>query len=503
MIISERFCALAVNNKHMQIHINFSVRVVLFFLFSVSRLYSQEVIWANRVLEVSNDIFHEDTFPQYNSIQILGKPNVLPQSVSSPCSWKVIENGKAKDSIYVSFEKPIKIKQIIVGETVNPGAIIKITGFSISNLEYVLFEKKGQALYNKEKLWNLFIPETLEEIRVLKLEISHKYINGDKEYDAIGISNSDEPFVPRINLPIDIDSTYKPINLGKLINSKFGEVAPIISSDEKTIFFTRSNHPDNIKVSEKKKESQFEIKQDIWFSKLNENEEWGKPVNLGEPINNISNNAAVSISDDGNSLFILNVYLPNGKFVAGLSKSTFIDNKWEWPKQIKIENFQALEVYNEISKRRVLETEYAVSPDQDILIMGLKRQETFGHKDLYVSFKIAENSYSTPKNLGNIVNSAAREGAPFLASDNKTLYFHSSGHPGFGETDIYMTKRLDDSWTNWSEPINLGPFINSSKWDGYLTIPFSGEFGYFSSANNSLGSDDLFKIKLSKSIKPD
>jgi outer membrane protein OmpA-like peptidoglycan-associated protein len=89
-----------------------------------------------------------------------------------------------------------------------------------------------------------------------------------------------------------------------------------------------------------------------------------------------------------------------------------------------------------------------------------------------------------------------------LAADNKTLYFNSNGHPGYGDADIYVTTRLDETWTNWSEPVNLGPVINSPEWDGYITIPASGEFAYFSSLKNSLGSDDIFKIKLFPSIKP-
>jgi outer membrane protein OmpA-like peptidoglycan-associated protein len=235
---------------------------------------------------------------------------------------------------------------------------------------------------------------------------------------------------------------------------------------------------------------------------LTKNGTWDIATNIGEPINNSANNAAATISADGKSLFVLNVYLPNGKYVAGLSKATMKNKKWELPKQIRIVDFQALEVYDEKVKVKKTVTEYAISSDEKYLVMGLRRSDTFGDKDLYVSFKTSDNSYAKPINLGQILNSAGNEGSPFLAADNKTLYFNSNGHPGYGDADIYVTTRLDESWTNWSEPVNLGPVINSPEWDGYITIPASGEFAYFSSLKNSLGSDDIFKIKLFPSIKP-
>ncbi len=475
--------------------------LLLFFCFNYS-LLAQEVLWATKILEKSSETVDEIYSPKYRAIQVIGKPNVLPQTISSPCSWRPTGSGSGEDYIKVGFEKGIRIKQIVVGEAVNPGAIARIFGYTQDNQEVLLFENRDPLPRLSGRLWNIIIPQTAQTIIAIKLLIEHSLNKGMKEYDAIGISESETLFVAKINVAENIPKDLQKENLGPNINSKYGEVAPIISPDGKNMYFTRLNHPENSKESSNKNDKLNEIAQDVWMSKLTKSGDWDKATNIGEPINNSANNAAATISADGKSLYVLNVYLPNGKFVAGLSKATMRNKKWELPKQIQISEFQALEVYDEKLKIKKTVTEYAISSDEKFLLMGLRRTESYGDKDIYVSFKKMDGVYSKPINLGITINSAGNEGSPFLAADNKTLYFNSNGHPGFGDADIYVSTRLDDTWTNWSEPINLGPIINSQEWDGYITIPASGEYAYFSSLKNSIGSDDIFKIKLFPSVKP-
>ena len=89
------------------------------------------------------------------------------------------------------------------------------------------------------------------------------------------------------------------------------------------------------------------------------------------------------------------------------------------------------------------------------------------------------------------------------AADNVTLYF-SSNRPGtLGENDIWMTKRLDDSWQKWSEPQNLGSPINTEDWDAFFTMDAGGEYAYMSSALKSMGESDIVRVKLLEKEKPD
>jgi len=96
-----------------------------------------------------------------------------------------------------------------------------------------------------------------------------------------------------------------------------------------------------------------------------------------------------------------------------------------------------------------------------------------------ISFKEDDNVWSEPMNIGNTVNTAAEESAPFLDDDMETLYFSSDGYSGYGGSDIYVTKRLDDTWKNWSEPENMGSGINSETDDIYFNLPEVGDYGYF------------------------
>lgn len=467
------------------------------------RLSAQEVLWAAKVLEKSSETVDEKFSPKHRAVQVLGSPSVLPLAISSACSWRPVGTSFGEDYIKVGFEKAIRVRQIIIGETVGPGAVGRIFGYTRDNKEILLYENKGNNTRRKPGIWNEIIPETEQEITAIKLLIVHSLVKGPKEYDCIGISASSEPFVAKVNVAEGLPPDLEKINLGAAVNSRYSEVAPLVSPDGRYLYFTRLDHPKNFTTSNKNADGSRESSLDVWVSTLSRTGEWEPARNMGASIHNSSKNAAATIAMDGKSVFALNVELSQGKFDAGLTKVSLKNNKWVNKRPLKIADFEALSYYNQNDRRLKKETEFSMSSDEQFLVMGLVRNETYGDKDLYVSFRTGENSYSKPLNLGAHINTAGNEGSPFLAADNKTLYFNSNGHPGYGDMDLFMTTRLDDTWTNWSEPVNLGPHINSPQFDGYISIPASGEFAYFSSAKNSLGLDDLFKVKLFPSIKPE
>jgi len=97
--------------------------------------------------------------------------------------------------------------------------------------------------------------------------------------------------------------------------------------------------------------------------------------------------------------------------------------------------------------------------------MSEKQGDKFS--DLYLSNQV-NRQWSKPVKLK--VSSPADDYSPFLAPDQKTLYFSSDRYSKdkVGGTDIYKTTRLDDTWQNWSEPVNLGKHINTPVADAYL-----------------------------------
>ena len=82
--------------------------------------------------------------------------------------------------------------------------------------------------------------------------------------------------------------------------------------------------------------------------------------------------------------------------------------------------------------------------------MGIQRTDSYGECDIYVSFFQSNNVWTEPMNLGSVINTKEMDEDAFLAADNVTLYFESKGHGGFGGFDVFMSKRLDDTWKNWS-----------------------------------------------------
>ena len=94
------------------------------------------------------------------------------------------------------------------------------------------------------------------------------------------------------------------------------------------------------------------------------------------------------------------------------------------------------------------------------------------------------------------INSAADEGMPQLLQDNRTLLFASNGFSGYGDYDIYVTTRLDETWKKWSPPVNLGPKVNGPGFDGSPFYDEKSEILYLVRAGADGGK--LYQVSLPK-----
>jgi outer membrane protein OmpA-like peptidoglycan-associated protein len=153
--------------------------------------------------------------------------------------------------------------------------------------------------------------------------------------------------------------------------------------------------------------------------------------------------------------------------------------------------------------------EGCLSADGKAIIFTAKLESNINYRpdvderDIYVCVKKLNGTWSVPIHTGKILNTPGDEYSPFLSADGKTLFFATDGRPGYGDVDIFMSKRLSDGWNKWSEPVNLGLGINTAVFDAYFTIPASGEYAYMVSNIKSYGHNDIIRLKIPKSLRPD
>ena len=104
----------------------------------------------------------------------------------------------------------------------------------------------------------------------------------------------------------------------------------------------------------------------------------------------------------------------------------------------------------------------------------------------------ADFTFGTPTNLGPTVNSASIEGAPSVTADGLELYFECDRPSGFGSNDMWVTTRATTN-DPWGEPVNLGPTVNTSYWDGASNISADGLSLFFASDRlGGSGEPDLY-----------
>ncbi len=288
-----------------------------------------------------------------------------------------------------------------------------------------------------------------------------------------------------IFISLNIVAQNKHESLGLGVNSLYDEENPVLSPDGQKLYFVRKNHIEN--VGGKKDLG------DIWVAELNENGQWGVAKNLGKPINNKFENRIIGFSNNGNTMILKNHYASDGSAAKtqGVSYSELRNGKWSFPLKMDISYF-----YNKSDDATM-----SVSADGKVMLLSIQSYDTKGAEDIYVSFSTGFKKWSQPVNLGSTINTKFQEMTPYLASDNMTIFFASNGHGGFGSRDIFISRRLDDTWKKWTKPTNLGASINTEGVELSYILP-GGDYAYLVSTQNSEGYGDIQRVRISPEEKP-
>lgn len=287
--------------------------------------------------------------------------------------------------------------------------------------------------------------------------------------------------VTPINVAKNINPSVTGEQLSHYINTPYMELGPLPTKDGERLYFSRQGFPGNTGGIED---------EDIWYSEFNAaTQSWGPAINAGYPLNNTGPNFITGVGRDGDTLLLANEYRKNGKMRAGVSVSVRVGELWSFPVPLSI-----TADYNSAGR-----TSYDLSHDRNALIIAQEKADTYGRLDLYVSFRDPDrpDSYAGTEsvNLGPTINTFGDETSPWLSYDGRTLYFASSGHNGYGNMDIFVARRLDNTWSNWSEPENLGPGINSAFDDFSFNYNPKSREAYFV-RGFSRQNTDIFKIDM-------
>lgn len=270
-------------------------------------------------------------------------------------------------------------------------------------------------------------------------------------------------------------------NLGKKINSPFDDYSAVIDASENMLIFTsrRQGTTGNLKADDDK---YFE---DIYISLKDEKGEWAAPSNIGPNINTDGHDASISLSADGQQLYIYRDDWGDGNIYV----SKLENDIWG----------EAVLLGSDINSK-AWETHASVSPDGQLLFFTSNRNGGKGGLDIYFCKKMPNGEWGLSQTLGDVVNTEYDEDAPFMHPDGKTLFFSSKGHTSIGGFDIFFSVLQDDG--KWTQPRNIGYPTNTADDEVFFVASPDGKRAYYSSSKDSgFGEKDIYLINLELEIQ--
>lgn len=261
--------------------------------------------------------------------------------------------------------------------------------------------------------------------------------------------------------------------LPEAINTVDSEYLPCFTLDGNTLVFTRRINGD----------------EDFYFSEKN-NGSWAEAKPMTR-INTGNNEGAQTLSADGRLLIFTGCSRRDGLGSCDLYYSFKNKGIWSTPKNM-----------GEEINTPGWESQPSLSADGRTLYFASNRSGGQGGNDIWMSKRSDEGYFDTPINLGDVINTRNNEFAPFIHADDRTLYFTSDGHPGFGDTDIFKSSKEIDG--QWKIPVNLGAPVNTNKAEGALVISTYGDTAYFARTQEHVRSTemDIYSFVLPESLRP-
>jgi hypothetical protein len=256
-------------------------------------------------------------------------------------------------------------------------------------------------------------------------------------------------------------------NLGVLINGRFSDYNPVVSSDESVLVYNKGGSFQDF----------------VYFSRK-VNGRWTTPVDIIPDfgLGFEEKNYVTSLSSDGIELYI---YRPGADYDGNIFV-TRRDKNDKWSNLVKL---------NDNINTKYWESHATISHDGKMLYFTSNRKGTYGMLDIYVSSRDSTGDWGPAKNLGPVINTQYNEESPFLGKDDKTLFFSSAGHLNIGGYDIFYSTLLENG--QWSVPLNVGYPLNTTDDDLFFNPVNDGYTGYYAMDDSgSYGLQDVYRIEI-------
>jgi outer membrane protein OmpA-like peptidoglycan-associated protein len=284
-------------------------------------------------------------------------------------------------------------------------------------------------------------------------------------------------------------------HLVRNIDTDKDEYLPIISPDNELCLFTRrqtQNSKNQVWTSDKLVEIfSFAERKNGEFDK-------GQPM-PSPPFNKNNNEGGATLSIDNKHLFYTICKDEGGlQLNCDIYYSDFVDGQWTEVKPLGAK----------VNDPVFWDSQPCIAADGKTLYFSSDRKGGLGGIDIYITQRDeVTREWSTPKNLGPLINTSRNDKSPFMHSDSQTLYFSSEGHETVGGFDIFYCRKNEKG--EWMEPKNIGYPINTEADDLGFFVSTDGKLGYFASNNPgktkglTAGGWDIYSFDLYQDARPD
>lgn len=261
-------------------------------------------------------------------------------------------------------------------------------------------------------------------------------------------------------------ASIQPRPLSDTVNCFFTQYFPVLSADERQLFYTRRNGP------------RPQDTEDIVWARRDASGRWSSPVSVSPAINTPENEGTCSVSADGRQLIFTSCRGRESFGSCDLYETRKTGNAWSVPRNL-----------GDAVNSSAWESQPSLSADGRVLYFVSDRKGGLGGRDIYRAEKDERGQWKKAENMGKVINTSFEEISPFIHANGVTLYFSSTGHPGFGGYDIFHSSRSGETW---STPVNFGYPVNNFGDQFAMFITPDGARAYY--AFEEVGQDERGRL---------